>query len=126
METQTNLDVGIGNTEVSSLAPKLVKIESVEIRPVEIKGKKNEKLVCRAKHPDREEPIEISQVKTERKGKLEVTGLWIAKDKDGKLIKNSALAVLLNTLGCKTPKELVGKEVPTILDEKGYLAIKGY
>jgi hypothetical protein len=128
METgkQTSLDTEVGNTETVTLQAKPVKVMKVEMRNVEIKGKQNEKLVCMCKHPDREELIEISQVKYEKKGKLEVSGLWISKDKDGKLIKNSATAILLIHTGCKTIKELEEKTISTIQDEKGYLSFKSY
>ena len=124
MTEQTTLDIEIGETEAVTLKPTKVKVISVEIRTVE--KVKRDKLVLNAKHPDKEETIEISQIKSEKKGKLEVSGLWIAKDKDGLLIKNSAVAVLLNTFGCKSPRELIGKDLPTILDDKNYLAIKAY
>lgn len=126
MEEQTSLDTGIGNTESITLQAKPVKVVKIEIRKVEIKGKQNEKVVAFCKHPDREETIEISQVKYESKGKLVISGLWISKDKESKLIKNSATAILLNSLGCKTIREIENKDISTIPDEKGYLSFKAY
>jgi preprotein translocase subunit Sss1 len=123
---QTSLDTEIGNTETVTLQAKPVKVMKVEIRNVDIKGKQNEKLVCMCKHPDREELIEISQVKYEKKGMLVVSGLWISKDKDGKLIKNTATAILLASNGCRTMKEIEGKTLSTIQDERGYLSFKSY
>jgi len=124
MAEQTNLDITIGTTETISLKPTNVKIVDAEIKLIE--KAKADKLILRCKHPDKEELIGISEIKTEKKGKLEVTGLWVKKDKEGRLVKNSAAAVLLNNFGCKTPRELIGKELPTVLDERGYLAIKVY
>lgn len=124
MEEQ--IDLKIGNTESITLQAKPVKVISIEIRKVEIKGKQNEKLVAICKHPDREETIEISQVKYENKGKLVISGLWISKDKQGLLIKNSALAILLRSAGCTSTGELMNQSMSTIQDEKGYLTFKAY
>lgn len=126
MEEQSDLDTKIGNTESVTLQAKPVKVIKVEIRKVEIKGKQNEKLVAICKHPDREETIEISQVKYEAKGKLVISGLWISKDKQNLLIKNSALAILLRNSNCQSIREFENKEIPTIQDEKGYLTFKAY
>ena len=124
-ETQTDLEIGIGTKESISLQPATVKIENAEIEKVGDKG--NEILKCSVKHPEKEELIKISEAKYENKdGKLVISALWVNKDDDGLLRKGSTLAVFLNSQGAKTPKELIGKEVETLLDEKGYLAFKAY
>ena len=124
METNEELKIGIGNEEVVALKPSVVKIVGVEV--VEVGVKKSKKLNCLILHPDSKEPKSISSVKYENKGKLEVAGLWINKDSKGLIRKNSALATLLNFTGCNTAEQLIGKEVQTILDDKNYLAFKGY
>jgi len=124
-ETQTNLEIGIGTKESISLKPTTVKIEDAQIEKVGDKG--NEILKCTVKHPDKEETIKVSEVKYESKDKkLSVSALWVNKDDDGLIRKGSALATFLNFVGVKNPKELIGKEVSTVLDEKGYLAFKSY
>ena len=126
-EKQTSLDTEVGNTETITLPAKPVRVVGVRIDKVKGKGgKENEKLVLISKHPDKVENIEISQMKYEIKGILKFSGLWINKDKEGKLIKNSALAILMNTIGIKTMRDFEAKDIPTILDDRGYLAFKCY
>ena len=123
-EIQDELKIGIGNEEAITLKPTSVKVVKVEIG--EYGAKKSKKVVCFAKHPDTEEPISISSVKYEVKGKLEVSGLWLNKDSKGLIRKGSALALFLQNQGCKMVEELNGKEVATATDENGYLVFKGY
>jgi len=123
MENENKLETGIGTKEAEKLEAKKVKVENVEIRTV----KENmEKAVLVVKHPDKDEPIEISAVKYEKDGKLKVTGLWYKTDEDELIQKGSALAIMLGFYSVNTLKELVGKEVETVLDDKGYLSIKAY
>jgi len=124
METQNELELGIGSKEAITLKPANVKITETKI--VEVGEKHNKKVVCVVKHPDREEPIEISSVKYERNGKLLVTGLWVNKDEDNLIQKGSALAVLMNFLNAEVIKDLTDKEVATTEDDKGYLCFKAY
>jgi len=124
-ETQTNLDLKIGKKEAERLKPEKVKIVKIEIVP--IGERKNEKVTCWVKHPNREEEINISSVKYESpKGKLEVSGLWFNKDEDGMIRKGSALAVFLQHTGSETLKQLSDKELDTVLDDNGYLCFKAY
>lgn len=123
-ETQNELNLGIGTKELTTLKPARVKIESVKIEAVGDKG--NKKVVCLCKHPEKEEPINISAVKFEKKDKLEFVGLWVNRDEDKLVRKGSALAVLMNFLNAKTIIELEQKEIDTIEDEKGYLCFKAY
>jgi hypothetical protein len=124
MQEQEILNTETGEKEAEALKPKRVKIVKVEIQ--EVGDKKNKKLVCAVKHPDRDETIQISSVKYESKGKLQVTGLWVNLDEDSKIRKGSALAIFTSISGVKVPKELEGKEVDTTEDEKGYLCFKAY
>jgi len=124
MDEQEILNLETGEKEAEVLKPTKVKIVKVKI--VSVGEKQNQKLVCEVKHPDREENIEISAVKYERNEKLQITGLWINLDEDKKIRKNSALAFFKNFVGVKTQQELVGKELETVEDERGYLVIKAY
>ena len=124
MENQEILNLETGTKEAIALKPKPVKIEKVDIQEVGEKG--NKKLVCSVRHPDKEETIQISSVKFESKGKLQTTGLWVNLDDEDKIRKGSALAVLINFLNVKVPSELIGKEIATSEDEKGYLTFKAY
>lgn len=118
------LQTGIGTQEAVTLKPLAVIIKEITIE--EVGDKKAKKIVCTCEHPDSDNPIKISQIKWENKGKLEVTGLWFNKDSEGLIRKGSALAVFLSQMNAKNPSELVNKTCNTILDEKGYLSFKGY
>ena len=124
MKNQEILNQEVGTKEAEKLKPEKVKIEKVEVQ--EVGEKKNKKLACFVKHSQRDELLQISGVKFESKGKLEVVGLWANLDEDGKVRKGSALAVLLAFCEVKTPKELEGKEIMTTEDDKGYLVFKAY
>lgn len=127
METQAELEIGIGNTEQEkkTLEPKKVKIVKVTIVEIE-KAKKAEKVNCEVKHPDSEDTIVISSVSYLVGRNVLTRGLWLNKDKDGKIQKGSSLAVFLNKVEAKNLKQVEGKEVETELDEKGYLCFKAY
>lgn len=124
VENQEILNMEIGEKETTSLKPARVKIEKIDVE--EVGEKRNKKVVCTVRHPDNNEPIKISGVKFESRGKLDVVGLWFNEDEDRKIRKGSALAVLMNFLNARTPSELLGKEINTVEDEKGYLVFKAY
>jgi len=129
METQEKLDKlekGIGTKEAEILKPAKVKIEKVSLVEVKIGNQLREKLVCSVKHPDREELIEISKVKYQRKDKLKTSGLWYKEDEDGLIQKGTALAELLTFTNSPNIKSLIGKEIDTVADEEGYLCFKIY
>jgi len=124
-ETQEELNKEVGTAEPEKkevLEPKEVKIVEVKFRDTP-KGKV---LECKSQHPDRDEPIKMSSVSYLRDRQVVTGGLWDSTDKDGKIQKGSALAVFLNKLGAKTPKELEGKQVVTELDDKQWLCFRAY
>lgn len=126
-ETQEELmKLKIGNEEKVALKPAIVKVLKVEIQDVDVKGKKNKKVSCEVSHPDTSEPIHISAVKFENKGKLIVGGLWINLDSKNQIRKGSALAILLNSQKAETIEELQNKEITTTLDERNFLCFKAY
>ena len=124
METQNNLEIGIGTKETEALKPATVEIKEVRIDSVGTKA--NKKVVCSCKHPDREETIDISSMKYEKNKKLVESGLWLNLDEDEKVRKGSALAVLMEKVNATVIKELVSKSCETIQDDKGYLTFKAY
>ena len=121
---QEELRIGIGNEEAVTLKPETVKVINVRIE--EVGTKKAKKLVCSVKHSAKQEPISISSVKYENKGKLETAGLWVNLDAKGLIRKGSALATFLQYAGCKTPEDLILKDLQTTTDEKNYLCFKAY
>ena len=124
MEEQNELNIGIGTEEAKTLNPEVVKIVKVEV--IELGEKKSKKVVCSVKHSQQDEPISISGIKYESKGKLEEAGLWLNQDSKGLIRKGSALATFLIFVKVQTIQELVGKEVQTIQDSNGYLRFKSY
>ena len=126
MEEQEILKTEIGEEIKVALKPMIVKILKVSVIPVTIKGKENQKVSCEVKHLDASEPIHISSVKYENKGKLIVSGLWVNLDSKGLIRKDSALAILMNSQKCARIQDLENKEIPTILDDKNFLCFKAY
>jgi len=124
VETNEELKIPVGTEEAVKLKPAVVKVSKVEIR--ELGDKKSKKIVFSVVHKDAPDLIQISAVKFERKGKLERAGTWWNLDSKGLIRKGSALAVLLQNQNCKTPEDLIGKEIPTVEDENGYLVFKAY
>ena len=122
METQEELNLGIGTEESVALKPAKVKIEKVSVENVG----KGQKVNCVVRHPDKPETIKISELRYIKGNEVAVSGTWLNKDSSGLIKKGSALAVLLNFLGCKSIKELESKEVMTELDSNGYLCFKAY
>jgi len=124
-ETQDELEKEVGTIEpeMTRLEPKKVKIVKVEI--VSVGEKQNKKVNCSVKHPDRDEEITLSSVSYLRDKAVVTTGLWYNLDKEDKIQKGSALAVILDKTSSKKLKELVGKEVDTELDGN-YLCFKCY
>ncbi len=122
---QTSLETGIGTKEAEVLKPAKVKIEDVVIEKV---GEKDsEVLKCTVKHPDKDETIKLSSVKYEAKdSKLKTSALWVNLDEADLIRKGSALALFLASQDVKMPKDLIGKEVDTVLDDNNFLAFKIY
>lgn len=124
VENQEELELGIGNEEAITLKPATVRVLGVRVD--EVGAKKSKKVVCIVKHPDAKDNIEISSIKYESKGKLEVAGLWINKDSKGLIRKGSALATFMGYIGINQVGQATGKDIATIQDDKGYLVFKIY
>jgi len=127
MEAQDKLSIGIGTAEgKTKLSATAVKVISVNTEAVTFQDKTWDAVVVLVKHPESEEPIGLKKLKFEKEGKLKTVGISLSLDKDAKISKVSALASLLNYYKCVSLKSLVGKDLQTALDEKGYLVIKAY
>lgn len=125
MSEQAQLETkGIGTKETTKLEPATVKIVKAYVE--EVGEKKSKKVQCEVKHPAQEDTIKISSVRSERKGKLGIGGLWFNEDEDGLIRKGSLLADFLNFVKVPNIKELEGKEVATVEDDSGYLVFKAY
>jgi len=125
MEEQIELNKEIGLLEPEKrevLKPTKVKIVKVSLRDT----KKGKILNCESKHPDKEDNINISSLTYIKDKQIVNGGLWFSLDKEEKIQKGSALAVFLNKVGVKNPKELENKEVETELDDKQWLCFKAY
>lgn len=124
-DTQTELEKEVGTIEPEQISLKPAKVKIVKVEVIEVGGKKNKKVNCSVKHPDRDEPINISSVSYLRDKKVVTTGLWYNLDKEENLQKGSATTVFLEETNSKNLKELEGKEVDTELDGN-YLCFKAY
>jgi hypothetical protein len=131
METQIDYNkIGVGTKESQKLKPAKVKILGVSIQTKKKDGTDLKSPIAHilCKHPDREETVELTKIKFEKNGKLEVVTLWVSLDDEGKFTKSSALAELLRVTKSDTLADLTNKEVETIEQSKEdtYLCIKAY
>jgi len=127
LETQEILNLETGTIESEKLAPKNVKIVEIRVEAVSKDEKKiGDKAVFVVKHPDKEDTIEISSVEYRKGKEIRTSGLWVGLDKEGKLQKGSALALLKDFYKAKVLSDLKDKELPTTEDDRGYLCFKAY
>lgn len=125
---------GIGNKEgMKSLEAKPVIVQGKAAEPVIGKvGSKNagkevgKKLVLICKHPDKEEPIRISEVVFVAGKTVKTSTMWINLDSDGNIQKGSMVAVVLDKYKAANVNSLEGMTLQTELDENHFLAIKAY
>jgi hypothetical protein len=122
--------IGVGTKENQKLKPAKVKILGVSIQTNKKDGTELKSPIAHilCKHPDREETVELTKIKFEKNGKLDVVTLWVSLDDEGKFSKSSALAELLRFTKSETLNDLTGKEVDTMEQSKEdtYLCIKAY
>ena len=126
MEEQEKLKTGIGTKEPEKLGIAKVRILGIKFEPVKFGTKEQEKVNFVVKHPDKDESINLSKAKVERKDKLKFIGLWYSLDEDGNILKNSAVADVMRFLEIVSLEEATGKEIDTAQDEDGYLCLKAY
>ncbi|HKL24433.1 MAG TPA: hypothetical protein VJ912_03800 [Candidatus Nanoarchaeia archaeon] len=139
MEEQTNFgQIGIGTKESQSLEAKPVEITGYRVDPVPkedlkdnqgnvktTKGHYGNKVVLIAKHPDRDEPLELSKTRYLKADKVTTSGLWFNKDDDGLIPKNSALAETMRKYSVDILDNFTGKTIQTDFDNN-YLVVKSY
>lgn len=123
-EANSKLDAPLGKLEPIKLEAKPVKV--VGLRLEEKGDKKNEILIVTVKHPDQEETFEISKLNYLKNKTITTSGLWFKLDKEGGIVKYSALYTLLKSANCSNIKELIDKTIPTDYDEQKYLVLKAY
>ena len=131
METQDLINTEVGTKEIPKLKPSKVSIVGVSI-----KDKKNDGTLMKTplvqvlvKHPEKEEAIEMTKIKTIRNEKVvSVVGLWCQLDEDNNFQKGSAVSELLSFLEAKSLKEIEGKEIQAVEEGNGsdYLCLKAY
>jgi len=128
METNEKLNLEIGTIEKKNLEAKPVLILSVDIREQTNKTRKvvGEKVVCLSKHPDREDPIEISTLAYLKNKSVKTSGLWFNLDEENKIAKDSALAEFLKFCNAKTISQLKELTINTEVDDAGYLCFRAY
>lgn len=136
MEEDKNLDIfdkKVGEIEHKSLSAKKIIVLGFEAKSVlGKKGSKNEgnevgkKLILKCKHPDKVEPIEISNIKYVKGESIKVETMWINLDEDGNIQKGSMVSILLGIAKVDTIREMEAKELDTELNSNGYLCIKAY
>ena len=131
MEKQTEIEkgkIGVGTKENVALKPLNVKIISYSIEAVKDKNERSvgEKVSVTCKHPEKDEMIEISAVSYKKGKEIKTSGMWFKLDEDNLIPKQSALAGFLVYLKAENLDELIGKDIPTELDEKNYLCFKAY
>ena len=120
-----DLEIPLGTTESVKIEAKPVTVLSVRVDTIE--KAKAKKAIFTCKHPDMQDFIDISATKFIAKDdKISTSGTWYNLDKEGKIQKGSALFALLSHYACLNLKAIEGQTVNTILDDKGYLAIKAY
>ena len=129
MENQTEIGkIGIGTKENVALKPASVKIVSYKVEMQSNRDGKEigEKVSVTCKHPDKDEMIEISSVSYKKGKEIKTSGLWFKLDEDKGIVKQSALASFMIHLNAENLDAIIGKDVSTELDEKGYLCFKAY
>lgn len=130
MEAQEILEKPIGTIEQTKLQPKPLKIVSVVIKTKtkEDKEMKTPLAIFMCKHPDSEELIKISKVKSIKEDKVSVVSTWVQLDKDENIQKSSAVDMVLTKLNCKNLAETYSKEIDSVFesDSSPYLCLKLY
>lgn len=130
--TEEFLNKRIGTIEHESLQPADVQIQGVRLIDVFKKGSTTvvagQKIGLICKHPEKDENIELSNVKLLMNDSLKVITLWYNVDEDKNLSKSSAAALLLAHYNVETYNDLIGKQVSTVTQSDGnkYLCVKAY
>ena len=124
-EQKTILETEIGTIEkeMTQLEPKNVKIVRILVENIE--KAKSDKVIFECEHPDAEKTIKISSVSYIEGNQVATTGTWVNLDKDNKIQKGSALALLMNWAKVEKVTAMANQDMVTCLEGK-YLAFKAY
>lgn len=125
------------NKKVGNIEPekKTLDAKEIEIIAVVEQTKKSDgkpmtiplaKIMC--KHPDKEELISISKVKTLMKEKVITRSLWVQFDDDENIQKGSALDDLLKFMKADCLADTYNKKIDTTVesDDSPFLCLKAY
>jgi hypothetical protein len=127
MEKDQKLNIGVGTEEGwQKLEAKPVKVISIDIQSHDFNGKPVDQLIVMAKHPDKPEPFQIYNVSYLKGTSIKSVGFTIYYDSTGKLLKGTAPAEILRVFNLPNIASIVGKDFPTMVNQKGYLSIKAY
>jgi hypothetical protein len=126
----SELEKQIGTKEPQKLTAGSVIVKAVEVL-TKGEGKKKFKITeLTVLHPDKEEPIKMSNMKLKKvQGNNETItkdGIWYREDVDGNIDKHCNTAELLRFYSKQSLGQLVNMSVTTELDAAGYLCIKAY
>lgn len=117
-----NLTIG---EKPQPVEPKPVIIVSLEEKEVKTDNFTRNKLILKCRHEDVGD-IDIGKIRFMKGKNLTDSGLWITKEKEGKLPYNCAISYLMRHLGVKFMEDLKDKQIETILDDNDYLIGKIY
>jgi len=125
------LNKKVGTIEHEKLKASKVIVKDISIQEQKKKGSdkiagKITHFLC--KHPDKDEPIDITKVlyRKDEKESVKETGLWYNEDKEKNIQKGSPLAVLMSHFNVSILRDLENKELDTEANEAGYLCFKAY
>ena len=125
------LDKPIGTKEKPRLTAGSVVVARIEIKEMPTKKGGKVKIVnFHCKHPDRQELVEISNLKMKKvQGNNETItkdGIWYREDEDGSIDKGCNAALVMRYYNKTMLRQFEGSAVNTELDAGGYLTIKVY
>lgn len=128
MENYLEKKVGNIDKPKNALEPKVVTIlgSILQDKTKDDKPMKVPLVNLMVKHPDKEDPVKISKIKSLIKDKVVVRTLWLVTDEKENIQKDSAVADIIKHFKVESLKELEGKVVDTVeeSDESSFLCIK--
>jgi hypothetical protein len=128
-EAVDRLKKEVGTVEKAKLEAKPVQCQGVRIDEQFKKDKTTKvgdivKFIC--KHPDKDENMELSQSQHIVGTTVKEVGLWYNEDEDENIQKGTALADLIKHMKVTSLNDLIGKEFETVVNNAGFLVIKGF
>lgn len=126
---EDELDKPIGTKEAMKLTAGSVVVKNITIESPK-EGSKAKLVVFNCLHPDREEPIKMSNIKIKKvQGNNETIKketLWYNLDDEGKIKKTGAVADVMRFYGKQSLRSFDNSSIQTEADANGYLCIKVY